>query len=68
MDEMTVDQAAPLLKIHRATVIRWCQSGKIAGAYLPRRSRRIGYRLPRASVLMLLEEVERAALSQRVPA
>jgi excisionase family DNA binding protein len=68
MDELTTSQAAPLLKISRLTVVRWCQAGRFPGAYLPGRSRRIGYRIPRASVLALLEEEELAALQERVSA
>lgn len=65
MDELIdTHEAAQLLGVHRATVVRWCQAGKIAGAYLPHRSRKLGYRLPRAAVLAQLEPAERAALDK----
>jgi excisionase family DNA binding protein len=68
MDEITINEAATYLRIHRATAVRWAKAGRIAGAYLPRRSRRIGYRMPRQSVLDLLEEEERVTLQDRLPA
>jgi excisionase family DNA binding protein len=64
-DTITTQEAAPLLGVHRATVVRWCKAGKIAGAYLPGRSRKLGYRLPRASILALLEPAELDALEGR---
>lgn len=63
----TIDnrEAAALLGVHRATVARWCKAGKIAGAYLPRRSRKLGYRMPRQAVLALLEQAELVAIAER---
>jgi len=68
MDELTVHEAAPILKVSWRTVVRWCQAGRFPNAYLPRRSRRIGYRIPRAEVLELLEPQERHALQAQIPA
>ncbi len=67
-DTITKDEAAALLGIHRATVVRWCKAGRIAGAYLPRRSRKLGYRIPRTAILALLETEERDALASRASA
>jgi excisionase family DNA binding protein len=64
-ETLSTQEAADLLGIHRATVVRWCQARRLAGAYLPRRSRKLGYRVPRASVLALLEPAELAALPGR---
>lgn len=63
-DTLTAKEAAPLLAVHHTTVVRWCKAGRIAGAYLPRRSRKLGYRLPRAAVEALLEAQELAALPE----
>jgi excisionase family DNA binding protein len=60
--------AAAYLGVVEMTVLRWCRSGKLAGAYLPKRSRRLGWRIPLTSVHSLLEVQERETLQDRVSA
>ena len=64
----TVEQAARVLQMHRFSVIRWIRSGKLPGAYMINRNRRLGWRIPTASVRALLEPEELDELSQSVSA
>lgn len=60
--------AATLLRVDQRTVQRWCADGLLSGAYLIRRSRRLGWQIPITSVYALLEEEEHAKLVDGVPA
>lgn len=60
--------AAGILRVSKMTIIRWCRSGKLEGAYLIRRSRRLGWQIPTQSVHNLLEAQERGTLQEHLSA
>ena len=41
--------AAAALQVSKETIIRWCRTGRLPGAYLHNRSRRLGWRIPEAA-------------------
>jgi len=49
----TTTQAAELLGVHVKTVVRWCQSGVLAGARIKYGSRKLGWRIPASSIAAL---------------
>lgn len=50
---LTTAQAATTLGIHEKTVTRWCREGKLKGAQLHLRSRKMGWRIPKAALVEL---------------
>lgn len=57
MDERyyTVPEVAALLSLERSTITRWCQRGRFPGAHLLFRSRKLGYRIPKSDLDVLLQ-------------
>ena len=47
------DQAAAVLGVHVKTVLRWCRGGKLQGAYLENKSRKLGWRIPKQAIVEL---------------
>ena len=67
MDTVGSREAARLLHVGQVTIQRWCHAGLLSGAYLVKRSRRLGWRIPRTSVMALLEAAERETLQIGLP-
>jgi excisionase family DNA binding protein len=53
---ITTREAARRLGVTLTTVTRWCQAGKLAGARLRNKSRRLGWRIPVVAVELLLDD------------
>ena len=45
--------AAEQLQVCKETIVRWCRAGRFPGAYIALGSRKLGWRIPEASIRAL---------------